>query len=129
MSIDLLPLDDSYEDVLHEYGDILREYCQLASQKTLSEADVDRLTEILTIAESDNKLTFLINEADHFLAHQLGLLDIDDRNRYENQQAQLGAKLGLQRAANKHSNPLPVGQRVFCSEALGLRGWMVYYCL
>jgi hypothetical protein len=121
MSIDLSQLDD-------KYGDILREYCHLALQKELTEAATERLTEILTLAESDKELTLLFNEADHFLAHQLGLLDIADRSRYEQQQAKLRAKLGPQPAETKRPSPLPNKQRVFCSEILQ-RGWMVHYCL
>jgi hypothetical protein len=121
MSIDLSQLDD-------KYGDILREYCRLGLQKELTEADTERLTQILTLAESNKELTLLFNEADHFLAHELGLLDIDDRSRYEQQQAKLRAKLGSQPVETKRPNPLPNKQRVFCSEILQ-RSWMIHYCL
>lgn len=50
-------------------------YCRLASRATLSEEEADRIAEILQLAQSDSLLDFLINEADHFLAHHLDLID------------------------------------------------------
>jgi hypothetical protein len=53
--------------------DLVREYCWLAIQPTLSERDSTRLGELLTLAEEDGRLEFWINEADHFIDHALGL--------------------------------------------------------
>ncbi|MEA5467192.1 peptidoglycan-binding domain-containing protein [Leptothoe sp. PORK10 BA2] len=51
----------------------VREYCAIASQRRLSEQDADRLAEIIRLAEADSCLELWINEADHFLDHELGL--------------------------------------------------------
>jgi len=51
----------------------VREYCALAVRSQLSEAEADRLAELLAMAETDGSLDFWIHEADHFLDHALGL--------------------------------------------------------
>jgi len=66
------------------------EYCRLASRPTLSEVEADRMAEILESAQSDSLLDFLINEADHLLAHNLDLID---EYLIKNEQAKLGVKL------------------------------------
>lgn len=77
-----------------EHGKILQEYCQLASLKELSEQDVKRLEEILILAKLNPELTFLLNEADHFMAHDLGLLNDSNRKTYKDQQSKLREYLG-----------------------------------
>ncbi|ASC72073.1 hypothetical protein XM38_030270 [Halomicronema hongdechloris C2206] len=57
------------------YTTTLQEYCYLAMQPTLSAADEDYLANILAQATRDPLLSFWIDEADHFIAHQLGLID------------------------------------------------------
>lgn len=57
-----------------KYTEIIHEYCTLASQQTLTEQQASRLEEILEKAQSDSWLDFLIDEADHILAHELGLI-------------------------------------------------------
>jgi fumarylacetoacetate (FAA) hydrolase family protein len=57
-----------------KYTEIFHEYCTLASQQTLTEMQADRLEKILQKAQSDTWLDFLIDEADHILAHELGLI-------------------------------------------------------
>ncbi|ASC71697.1 hypothetical protein XM38_026510 [Halomicronema hongdechloris C2206] len=59
-------LDSQYLARIHEY-------CALAVRSHLSEADANRLGELLTMAETDGHLDFWIHEADHFLDHALGL--------------------------------------------------------
>jgi hypothetical protein len=56
------------------YTEIIHEYCTLASQRSLTQLQADRLDRILQDAEVDPWLDFLIDEADHILAHQLGLI-------------------------------------------------------
>ena len=73
--------------------DLVREYCRLASKKHLSESDADRLSEILELAESDGWLDFWLNEADHFLAHELDLTNKESVYNFENQQAKLRGHL------------------------------------
>lgn len=57
-----------------KYRDIIYEYCNLASQQTLTEQQAERIGEILHLAEFDCWLDFLIDEVDHILAHELGLI-------------------------------------------------------
>ncbi len=52
---------------------LVREYCRLAIRPTLSEAESQRLDELLGQAEQDRRLDFWINEADHFIDHAIGL--------------------------------------------------------
>jgi hypothetical protein len=52
---------------------MVRDYCRLAVQPTLSEHDAAQLNSILEQAETDGCLDFWISEADHFLDHELGL--------------------------------------------------------
>lgn len=73
--------------------DIVREYCRLASQRSLSETAANRLTEILRIAESNGWIDFWLNEADHFLAHDLNLTSKESIHQFENQQAKLRENL------------------------------------
>ena len=58
-----------------KYRKIIYEYCTLASQRSLTQRQADRLEEILQNAQSDYWLGFLIDEADHILAHKLGLIN------------------------------------------------------
>ena len=123
MSIDQAQLDN-------EYGDVLREYCQLASQKHLLERDAERLTEILVRAETDGVLSFLLNEADHFLAHELGLLNSTDRHRQKAQQAILRERINLQPPVTAHSKVPALQNLVFShSEIFKQRKWPVICCL
>jgi hypothetical protein len=57
-----------------KYTEIIHEYCTLASQRSLTQLQADRLEKILQQAQSDPWLDFLIDEADHILAHELGLI-------------------------------------------------------
>ena len=50
---------------------LVKEYSAIASQPRLSEADANRLAEIIRLAEDNGCLEFWINEVDHFLAHEL----------------------------------------------------------
>lgn len=59
--------------------ELLVEYCKLATLPTLSEANADRMAEILELAESDSELNFWIEEADHFLDHWLHPSGKDDQ--------------------------------------------------
>ncbi len=57
-----------------KYTEIIHEYCTLASQRALTQLQADRIEKILQEAQSDPWLDFLIDEADHILAHELGLI-------------------------------------------------------
>lgn len=52
---------------------LVREYCQLAVRPSLSNAESQRLDQLLAKAEVDGRLDFWINEADHFIDHAIGL--------------------------------------------------------
>jgi hypothetical protein len=73
--------------------DIVREYAKLAVRPSLSELAIERMSQILDLAQKDNILDFWIGEVDHFLDHELGLWDPEyDRD----QQAKLGEFLSVQ---------------------------------
>lgn len=57
-----------------KYKEIVREYWTLALQQTLTQQQAERIEEILQSAQFDPWLDFLIDEADHILAHELGLI-------------------------------------------------------
>lgn len=71
-----------------DYQGVVLEYCQLALQPTLNDAEQDRMADILNEATQDAVLGFWLEEADHLVAHHLGLIDADfiqeqqDRFRY-----------------------------------------------
>ncbi|WP_017301063.1 peptidoglycan-binding domain-containing protein [Nodosilinea nodulosa] len=52
---------------------LVHEYCQLAARPSLTDAESQRLDELLAQAETDGRLDFWINEADHFIDHAIGL--------------------------------------------------------
>lgn len=52
---------------------LVQEYCRLAALPCLSDAEGQRLDELLELAEADGRLDFWINEADHFIDHAIGL--------------------------------------------------------
>jgi hypothetical protein len=58
-----------------KYRGILQEYYQLCSRTTLNDLEADRIQMILNDAQADPLLSFLIDEADHMLAHQHHLID------------------------------------------------------
>ena len=67
----------TFPTVCKEYFDnILSEYFTLSILEKLTEQQADRIVEILQKAETDNLLSFLIDEADHVIGHMLGLIDV-----------------------------------------------------
>ena len=75
-------LDISDQAQLHR--DLIQTYCQLSVQPTLNKNDADRLDTILATAETNPLISFLIDEADHMLAHLHNL--INENNITEQQQ-------------------------------------------
>lgn len=59
---------------LHPFFESLQEYCTLSKIMSPSEQELDRLAEILEMAQQDSRLSCLLNEADHLIAHELGLV-------------------------------------------------------
>lgn len=82
-------MDDLLSKSTPEIMQIAQEYGRLAAIRNPSDAEANRLGEILEMASQDSVLSFWIEEADHLLGHDLGLLDEDDRESYQNQQALL----------------------------------------
>lgn len=67
--------DVAIQESLLKYKGLVYEYCALAVKCTLTDEAADRMVEILQKAESEPLLSFLIDEADHLVAHELGLID------------------------------------------------------
>jgi hypothetical protein len=86
------------EDILSqsppEIMQIVLEYGKLATLINPSEAEADRLADILADACENDVLSFWLAEVDHCLGHHLGLLDEDDREDYLDQQALLRERFG-----------------------------------
>lgn len=83
------PIDLLIEESL-KYKEVIREYCFLATQNRLTEDQADRMAEIFQQAQSEPLLSFLIDESDHLVAHQLGLID---EEFVKQQQAKLGQSI------------------------------------
>jgi hypothetical protein len=81
---------------LTEYKDLLCKYCVLAVKCTLTEAEADSMDLILLQAETDPFLSFLLDEVDHLLAHELGLID---KTFIQQQQQKFSAELAANQDA------------------------------
>ncbi|MBW4440687.1 MAG: peptidoglycan-binding protein [Plectolyngbya sp. WJT66-NPBG17] len=66
---------DNFIQALEDYRLVLNEYYRLECQPTLTETEADRVQAILEDAQKDPMLDFLIDEVDHILGHELGLID------------------------------------------------------
>lgn len=66
---------DSFIQASQKYLPVLEEYYKLECRQTLTEEEEDRVQEILEEAQSNPVLDFLIDEVDHILGHELGLID------------------------------------------------------
>jgi hypothetical protein len=84
------------------------EYANLAALPQPSAQQEERLGEILAKAVDDEVLSFWITEVDHLLGHYLNLLDEDDRESYQDQQALLREYAGTESA----NFPVPKHQQV-----------------
>jgi Putative peptidoglycan binding domain len=82
-----LPFTGVTSIVGSDYLDVVLEYCRLASKAYLSELEADRLNEILELSKSDGILDFWLDEADHFIAHELNLTNEKSIYQFENQLA------------------------------------------
>jgi hypothetical protein len=70
-----------------QYRPVLEEYCDLATCPLLDDGPADRLAAILQQAETDPLLSWLLEEADHLLAHLQGLVG-DEKIQQQQQQLQ-----------------------------------------
>ncbi|MEM8610548.1 MAG: peptidoglycan-binding domain-containing protein [Cyanobacteria bacterium P01_H01_bin.105] len=68
----------SISDYAQEHRDLIKVYCQLSVQPTLNDGDTERLDHLLAAAETNPLISFLIDEADHMLAHLYGFIDEND---------------------------------------------------
>lgn len=110
--------------LISKHRKTLQEYCQLVSRRELSEKDAERLTEILSRAANNQELTLLLNEADHFMAHELGLLNGEDRDRYINQQSKLSEYLDSGQLNTTDESPsVPTNQIQPYLKLKKNRGW------
>lgn len=82
---DTLDYWDEFVQASMKYRQILSEYCTLAVCDSLSDRQAERMAELLTQAEADPLLNFWIDEADHLIAHQLGLIDEEVIQSQQNQ--------------------------------------------
>ena len=65
-------------DHAQQHRDLIQTYCQLSIKPALNDRDTEHLDAILATAETDPLISFLIDEADHMLAHLYGLIDEND---------------------------------------------------
>ncbi|MEM9482878.1 MAG: peptidoglycan-binding domain-containing protein [Cyanobacteria bacterium P01_F01_bin.116] len=72
-------------DYAQQHRDLLQTYCQLSVQPTLSNSDSIHLDNILATAETNPLISFLLDEADHMLAHLHHLIDEGDINKQQQQ--------------------------------------------
>ncbi|MBD1859959.1 MULTISPECIES: peptidoglycan-binding domain-containing protein [Leptolyngbya] len=66
---------DSFIQESQKHLAVLQEYYKLECQQRLNDTEVNRVQEILEQAQKDPLLDFLIDEVDHILAHEFGLID------------------------------------------------------
>lgn len=78
------PSHPNISDHAQQHRELIQAYCQLSVQPNLSDSDTARLDAILATAETDPLISFLIDEADHMLAHLYKF--IDDADITEQQQ-------------------------------------------
>ncbi|MGB3204073.1 MAG: tetratricopeptide repeat protein [Crinalium sp.] len=88
--IDKSPKDFSnLDNITVQQKHIIKEYAKLASRTELSDSEAERIGEILELSESDEVLSFFINEIDHLNFQELNLLSKDNISKYENQIARI----------------------------------------
>jgi hypothetical protein len=103
--------------------ELVREYCQLATCPSLSDAESQRMDELLAQAETDGRLDFWINEADHFIDHAIGLGNATRvyASVNENLKSRLREMLDLTQATNPSNEALELLQELDESLAEGAR--------
>ncbi|MBT9313275.1 peptidoglycan-binding domain-containing protein [Leptothoe kymatousa] len=72
------PSNLSLNHSAQNHREIVLRYCQLAVQPQLDQLEAEQLDTILATAERDPLLSFLIDEADHMVAHLNNLIDDGD---------------------------------------------------
>ena len=84
-----------------KYRDLVRQYCALAALPEPSHEETARMLHILELAETDRHLDFWIQEADHFLAHELGFSDAESVRSCGDILAKLGEFLPRRKTPRK----------------------------
>ncbi|MBD2082063.1 hypothetical protein [Leptolyngbya sp. FACHB-17] len=69
--------------------DVLRRYALLSSQPVLSEDDVDQISEILELAETNDGLALLLSQVDQALLESTNLLSDDAQSFYADQTSRI----------------------------------------
>jgi hypothetical protein len=87
--------NDEVEQLTLEQQKILKEYAKLATRPELSEWEVERMGEILELAESDKVLTLLMDEIDNWIGEEMNLFNDENIDYWENQKARLKEFIGL----------------------------------
>lgn len=86
---------DLLEQSSPEILKLVLEYAKLAAIPHPLEQEANRIEEILAVANHINVLGFWIAEVDHLLGHHLDLLDEDNRESYQDQQALMRDYVGV----------------------------------
>jgi Putative peptidoglycan binding domain len=71
------------------YSEVLQEYYKLVVSAELSDEDAECMDKILTQAESDEVLNFLLSEINYILGQKIGLFSDENIKKYKDQQAYL----------------------------------------
>lgn len=85
---------------------LIEDYKRIGTLKTLSEADSDRLSKILAIAESDSVLADLICEADLEIAEELNLINEESIRHSEEVRIKLAERFGITYASSDDKNTI-----------------------
>ena len=67
--------DEIFSRKFSTYKKLIQEYSLLAAKCALTSAEADRMEIILDQASLDPFLGLLVDEVDHIIAHELGLID------------------------------------------------------
>ena len=89
---EITPSSNSTGEFLREcqnHLDTIREYCKLAMFETLTDEQADRINAIYEKAEIDPLFSFLIDEADHIIGHELGLINAESVHRNQEKLRQI----------------------------------------
>ncbi len=72
-----------------KYNQILNKYYKLTTLEELSEQDAQSLDGILQLAETDETLSFLLNEVDEITFQELGFYEHNDLDYWSNEKAKI----------------------------------------
>jgi hypothetical protein len=87
--------NDEFEQLTLKQQKIIKEYAKLATRTELSEWEVERMGEILELAESDKVLNLLMDEIDNWIGEEMNLFNDENIDHWENQKARLKEFIGL----------------------------------